>query len=145
MAGTRGQQQGTLYYPTWCTQMEAWLSPPVPLGRVPEVRQTSSPAPAFDALISLGAYNLPLGTDPSAVVVAVHMAVSALPGAGWIDVQHLEVPLGSDCRWLEMFPRGGSEPMVGADWRQLRDLVQRLVLEVASGARPAPTASSDTE
>ena len=145
MAGTRDHGRGSLHYPAWSGRLAAWLSSAPPSEDVPEVASAPSPALAFDALISLGPYNLSAGKVPDAVVLAVRTAVSALPGAGWVDVRHIDVPLGPDCRWLEMFPRGTSEPMVGADWGRAHDTVRRLVLEIAGVARTVPAASADTE
>ncbi len=68
--------------------------------------------------------------------MAVRAALSALPGAGWTDVRHLDVPLGPDCLWLEVFRKGSAERPTGEEWRRAHDLLRRVVLE-AIGSVPS--------
>ena len=54
------------------------------------------PPPGFDAVISVGPYNLPGGVAPGPAIVAIRRAVNALPGAGWVSVEHHPAGSGAD-------------------------------------------------
>ena len=65
----------------------AWLN------KVEPVRDAPPPSARFDAIISVGPYNLPRGVAPDLAVAAIKRAVKALPGAAWVAVGHH--PIGS--------------------------------------------------
>ncbi len=94
--------------------------------------------PEFDASIDIGPYNLPAHYDPAVAVEAVRHAVEALPGAGWISVEHqgLAPP---NAPWLAVYPRGQCAIPDTEQWRQLAGRVETVIrgaLELA--ARGAP-------
>ncbi len=49
--------------------------------------------PVFDAVVALGPYNLPDGITAANAIPAVRQAVSAIPGARWVTIEHQ--PYGS--------------------------------------------------
>ncbi len=102
-----------------------------------------APQPAsFDAIISVGPYNLPQGIPPTQAVAAIEQAVQALPGAAWIVVAHH--PIGSGAGAVQVFPTGCGE-LAGAGLHSLveqavADAVRRLPLQPP----PAPPRCDDT-
>jgi len=76
------------------------------------VARTGEPCPvqppSFDAVITLGPQHLPPGISPARAVAAVRQAVQAMPGAGWISVEHHAVGFADGA--VEVFPAGSSRP-----------------------------------
>lgn len=111
------------------TRLRRWLS-----GR-------TAPAPAaaavvgFDAVISVGPYNLPPGLAPGRAVAAIRQAVQAMPGAGWVSVEHH--PVGGGDGAVEVFPSGTSRPSDEA----LRLQVEAVVLAAVNALPPHPAAT----
>ena len=123
----------------------------------PRLRPVAAPPPTpFDAVISLGSYNLPDGVAPARAVVAVRQAVNALPGAGWISVEHHAVGGGANAVAVTPAAAGAEGAAVAARVeaavaRALAGLVPahapvlpvlpgpvRLVVPMAGSAAPAP-------
>lgn len=82
--------------------LPGWLG-----GRAPAVPQPDPPA-SFDALVAVGPYNLREGVAPGRAIIAIRQALLALPGAGWINVEHH--PAGNGDRAVEVFPTGHPDP-----------------------------------
>ena len=71
-------------------------------GRAPPPEAAPAPPPGFDAVISVGPYNLPDGVAPGPAIVAIRQAVNALPGAAWISIEHH--PEGSGTGAVQVTP-----------------------------------------
>jgi DNA repair protein RadC len=105
--------------------------------RQPDPPAASPPAPplTFDAVISVGPYNLPQGLSPNRAIAVIRQAVQAMPGAGWISVEHH--PVGTADGSTEVFPAGscanGSE--------DLRLQVEAVVSAAIASIAPVPDVS----
>ncbi len=88
----------------------------------------------FDASIdlTLGQRRHWMGT-PAGAVSAVGVAVRALPGAGWIDVEYCGDAPGD--RVLRLYPQGRSRGADGAEWDRLGDEITRTVRHALHGPR----------
>ncbi len=110
-------------------QLRRWLTsratPPAPAGSVV----------GFDAVISVGPYNLPPGIAPGRAVAAIKQAVQAMPGACWIDVEHYAVGSGDGA--VEVFPSGTSRPADEA----LRLQVEAVALAAVEALSSQPAAA----
>ena len=101
-------------------------------------RSAADPAatasPRFDAVISVGPYNLPPGISPARAIAATRQAVQALPGAGWISVEHH--PHGTLQDAIEIFPVDPNGP--GA--ADIHDRVARATAQALNALAPRPEA-----
>ncbi len=88
---------------------------------------------SFDAIISVGPYNLPRGILPDQAVATVKQAVEALPGAVWIAVAHH--PAGSGEGAVQVFPTGSSARASG-------DLHSRVEQAMAGAIKGFPIQSA---
>ena len=112
--------------------MAAW-SPFWWRGRQPP---PAPPAPlpiGFDALVSVGPYNLPAGVAPAQGIVALREALNALPGAGWISVEHHPGGSGADAVAVT--------PADGGDGAEATARVSAAVARVLAGLAPRPQAA----
>ncbi len=96
--------------------------------------------PSFDAVITLGPQHLPPGMSPARAVAAVRQAVQAMPGAGWISVEHHAVGFADGA--VEVFPAGSSRP---GDEAVRRGVEQVMTAAIgALPARPLPTTPDES-
>ena len=109
------------------TRLRRWFS-----GAPPAAPASPSVATAFDAVISVGPYNLPPGIAPSRAVAAIRQAVQAMPGACWISVEHHGAGSGDGA--VEVFPAGTSRPSDDT----LRRRVEAAVLAAVDALAPQP-------
>ncbi len=86
--------------------------------------------PGFDAIITVGSYNLPGGVAPARAILAIREAVSAIPGAAAISVEHH--PAGSAATAVTVSPGRPGGPPLGA----VRERVQAAVSLALAGLRP---------
>ena len=92
----------------------------------------------FDAVIDLGPRDMPPGADPAAAVRAVRAAVSAIPGAQWINVGRHDGSIPAGLPWMRVFPAGSSIVPDGPGWDRLRAQVAKLVQETLAALPAAP-------
>ena len=101
----------------------------------PATPASAAAQPAFDAIITVGPYNLPEGVTPARAIHAIREAVGTIPGAGCISVEHH--PAGSAERAVQVLPgRPGS--LVA---RQLRQQVEAAVATALVALRPFAVAT----
>ena len=99
-------------------------------------RTPEAPAPEvvdcteFDAVIDLGPRDMPAGADPAAAVRAVRAAVSAMPGAKWINVGRHDGSIPAGLPWMRVFPTGSSVVPDGPGWDQVRADVAEAVRHI---------------
>jgi DNA repair protein RadC len=100
--------------------------------RQPDPLAASPPAPkllTFDAVISVGPYNLPPGLSPNRAIAAIRQAVQAMPGAGWISVEHH--PVGTADGSIEVFPADSCANRSEALRLQVEAVVSAAIASIA--------------
>ncbi len=117
--------------------LRRWFARPTPAVPEPVLTEIAG----FDAIIDLGPRELPAGVDPAAAVRAVKAAVSAMPGANWINIGRHDGTVPGGAAWVRVFAPGSSASVQGADWVALRahvSAVVRTALKDAPVAKPVP-------
>ena len=103
--------------------------------RAPPAAPAPPLPPGFDAVISVGPYNLPEGVAPGPAIVAIRRAVNALPGAGWVSVEHH--PAGSGAGAIQV-TSAGPGPTDAETAARVEAAVARAMAVLALARPPAP-------
>lgn len=109
--------------------LRRWLGESAAAAPPPEVIE-------FDALIDLRPADVPPGMDPAAAVRAVKAAVSAMPGAHFVNVGRHDGSVGGAAAAIRVRPPGNGTLPDGPAWKQLRLQVAAVVKEALQPRAP---------